>query len=75
MTFSQLKTTSTYETLYTTYGPTMISNHVAEVLHCHPSHVRALCQRGELPAVRIGDRWHIVTAKFADLLDGDSYEG
>ena len=52
------------------YGVTMTPADVAEVLHCHASHVRALCQSQELPAVRIGERWHVPTAKLAALLEG-----
>lgn len=52
------------------YGATMRPGDVAEVLRCHPSHVRAMCQRGELPAVRLGDRWHIITVKLASQLEG-----
>lgn len=56
------------------YGNTMTPVNVAAELHQSATHVRELCQRGELPAVRIGDRWHIVTAKFAAMLDGDCNE-
>lgn len=59
------------ETLVEQYGVTMTPKDVAEVLHQHPSHIRSLCQSGELPAVRIGDRWHIPTAKLAAMLDAD----
>ena len=61
---------STYEYLLDRYGVTCTTANVAEVLHCHPSHVRVLCQSGELPGVRIGDRWHVPTAKLATLLEG-----
>ena len=53
------------------YGPVMTTAQVGEVLHHHPSHIRAMCQRGELPAVRIGSRWHVVTTKLAAFLEGD----
>lgn len=61
---------ATIDFLLDRYGVSMSSGNVAEVLHCHPSHVRALCQTGELPGVRIGERWHIPTAKLAELLEG-----
>lgn len=48
----------------------MTPRDVAEVLGQHPAHVRGLCQSGELPAVRIGERWHVVTHRFAEMLDG-----
>ena len=68
---------SLFDYLFSKYGPVMRTADVAEVLHCHPSHVRALCKKGELPAVRIGDRWVIPVHKMVDLLDGedDAYVG
>ena len=45
-----------YEELHEKYGPTMRTADVAQVLNMHPSHVRALCQQGDLPCVRIGSR-------------------
>ncbi len=52
------------------YGMTLTTSDAGEVLNRHPSHIRALCQSGELPAVRIGDRWCIPTLKLAELLEG-----
>lgn len=52
------------------YGATMTPKEVAAELHQHPTHVRELCKRGQLPAARIGERWHVNTAKFAAILDG-----
>ena len=52
------------------YGPTMRCADVAEVLHCHQTHVRALAQKGELPGVHVGKRWVFPTAKLAALLEG-----
>lgn len=52
------------------YGATMTPNNAAEVLHQHPAHIRKLCESGLLPAVKIGDRWHINTERFAAVLDG-----
>ena len=59
-----------YRELRDTYGPTMRTADVARVLHMHPSHVRALCQTGDLPGVRIGSRWVVPTANLAAMLDG-----
>lgn len=64
--------TGTLAYLLDIYGATMTTTQAAEVLHNHPSHVRALCQAGELPAVRIGKRWFIPTAKLAEMLEGGS---
>lgn len=63
---------SIYNHLVEQFGMTMTPNDVASVLGCHPSHVRAMCQAGELPAVRIGERWFIPTARFAAILEGSS---
>lgn len=52
------------------YGSTMTTAEVANELRSHPTHVRELCREGKLPAVRIGDRWRIPTAKFAAILEG-----
>lgn len=52
------------------YGQTMTPKDVGEVLHQHPTHIRELCKNGQLPAVRIGERWHINTARFGAILDG-----
>ncbi len=57
------------EELIEQYGRVMKPDCVANELHCHPAHVRALCATGEIPAKKIGDRWIIPTAKFADLLE------
>lgn len=54
------------------YGITMTPKEAATVLHQHPAHVRKLCESGQLPAVKIGDRWHINTEKFAAMLEGGS---
>lgn len=65
-------TPSIFDELKERYGITMTPNDAGEVLHQHPSHIRALCQAGELPAIRIGKRWHIVTAKLAAMLEGEA---
>lgn len=38
------------EQLEDRYGLTATTKNVAEVLKCHPSRVRAMCESGELPA-------------------------
>ena len=58
------------EYLLDKYGVTMTTAAAGEILHRHPSHIRALCQESKLPAVRIGDRWHFITIKFAAMLEG-----
>ena len=56
------------------YGDTMTISVAAEVLHSHPVHVRAMCREGVLPAIKVGSRWRILTAKFAAMLDGEDHE-
>ena len=63
-------TYSCFDDLYAKYGPLMRTDAVADLLHCHKSHVRAMCQAGELPAVRVGSRWFMPTAKMAAICDG-----
>lgn len=54
------------------YGLVMTPVDVANELRLHPTHVRELCREGKLPAVSIGNRWRIPTAKLAAMLDGES---
>ena len=56
------------------YGPVMRTADVADVLHCHKSHVRAMCASGDLPAVRIGERWVIPTEKLTALIEGGDHD-
>ena len=58
-----------FQELTQKYGVTMSPGDAAKVLHHHPTHIRNMCKRGELPAVRIGARWHIPTAKLAEMLE------
>ena len=56
--------------LVSKYGLLLTPSNVSEVLNCHPSHVRAMCASGELPAVKVGERWRVPTAKLAAMLEG-----
>lgn len=67
---SKVRQVSTADILMRQYGPTMTASQVAQVLHHHPSHVRALCARGDLPACRVGGRWTVSTTRLAALIDG-----
>lgn len=62
--------TSTAELLTSKYGIAISPGICAKELHCSQTHIRAMCQSGELPAVKIGGRWFILTAKLAALLEG-----
>lgn len=61
--------TTIEEMLTQKYGIVMTPSDAAKELHSHPTHVRELCREGKLPAVQIGNRWRIPTAKFAAMLD------
>ena len=63
---------STFEILRNEYGALMTPNEAAKVLRQHPAHIRRLCELNKLPAVKIGARWHINTAKLAAMLEGES---
>lgn len=57
-------------------GPTIRTDKLAEYLHCHPSHVRAMCAEGKMPgAFKLGKRWFVSTIKFAELLEGGGADG
>ena len=67
---------SVYADLYAKHGHTMRTKPVADLLHSHPSHVRAMAQDGLIPAIRVGSRWVFPTKKIAEMLEGDgAYEG
>ncbi len=51
--------------------PLITPEQASEFLGFHQNHVRALCRSGELPAVRIGSRWRIITARLVEMLEGD----
>lgn len=61
--------------LISKYGITMTPNQIAEELHQHPTHVRAMYQSGKLPAVRIGSRWYVPTEAFYALFEDAFVKG
>ena len=61
--------------LFDEYGPTMRTAQAAELFGCSPGHIRALCQRGELPAVRVGSRWIIPTINIAEFFEKGITDG
>lgn len=62
---------STYEYLLEKYdSATLTPAQFAAETHRHPTHIRALLQKGELPGVRIGSRWVIPIGKAAEILEG-----
>ena len=63
-----------YKDLRELYGETLSATDVAHVIHCHPVHVREMCRNGELPAIKIGSRWRVPTAKLAAMLEGSGDE-
>lgn len=63
---------STFGYLSDKYGSaTLTASQFAAETHHHPSHIRALFQRGDLPGVRIGSRWCITLANAAAAIDGE----
>lgn len=54
----------------TNYGKNAFMNtaETAELCRCSESHVRAMCQRGELPAVRFGGRWLVKRRELESML-------
>lgn len=58
------------EKLESRYGSTMTPKDAANELHSHPTHIREMCRKGQLPAVQIGNRWRIPTAKLAAIIEG-----
>lgn len=65
---------SCYEDLRGRYGHAATTAQAADELQMSKSHVRAMCESGELPAVRLGSRWRIPTAKLAAILDGEGVD-
>lgn len=59
-----------YEELREEYGAMMTPNEVGVVLKHHPAHIRELCKSGELPSVKIGGTWRILTKNLAMMLEG-----
>lgn len=43
---------------------------VAAALGTHPGHVRRLMRNGDLPAVKIGDRWYMPASELEALFGG-----
>ena len=66
---------SCFDELHEQHGPVMSTAAVAKLMHSHPSHIRAMAQSGDLPAVRVGSRWKFPTAKIAALVDGVGVDG
>lgn len=49
-------------------SPTMGTPEAAFLLNCSEKHVRDLCARGDIKAVRIGKLWHINRADLCKRL-------
>lgn len=52
--------------LFDEYPDLLTPDHIAEITGQSPATIRAICARGDLPAVRIGKRWYVPKP---DLLD------
>ena len=56
-------------------GPMIGTPEAARLIGCAAKHVRALCMRGEIEAVRLGKCWHVNRAALLDrlgLTDGEA---
>ncbi len=53
-------------------SPTMGTPEAAYLLNCSEKHVRDLCERGDIKAVKLGKLWHI---NRADLYERLGIEG
>lgn len=63
-----------YAYLMQKYGAaTLTPTQFAAEVHRHPSHIRALLQRDELPGSKVGGRWIISVSKAAEIIDGNAY--
>ncbi|WP_232050831.1 helix-turn-helix domain-containing protein [Arabiibacter massiliensis] len=52
--------------LFDEYPDLLTPDHIAEITGQSPATIRAICARGDLPAIRIGKRWYVPKP---DLLD------
>lgn len=44
---------------------------LAGILGVHLNTARALCRNGEVPAVRIGNRWYVPRARLVAFVEGE----
>lgn len=44
---------------------------LAAILGVHVNTARALCRSGEVPAVRIGNRWYVPRARLVAFVEGE----
>ncbi len=42
---------------------------IAERLQIHPKTVRNMCQRGELPAIKVARQWRVLERDFAQWVE------
>lgn len=53
------------------YGPTISVEEAQKLLGISRAHVYSCCASGEIPAIRMGKRWVIVTSKLLEKLGLD----
>lgn len=52
------------------YPDLLRPSHIAELLGYSCAQVRELCRSGELPAVKVGNRWFVPKSKFLERVGG-----
>lgn len=63
---------STAALLVASYGLMLSSDNAADVFGCSASHMRAMCASGEIPAIKVSQRWRIPAVKLAAIIDGET---
>lgn len=66
---SPIPSASDYE-LFASYPDLLTPAHIAEITGQCEATARAMCARGELPAVRIGKRWYVPKPSMVELVLG-----
>lgn len=68
---SRKKRAGTEDYLEGKYGRRLLKpSELAGEVGCHPSHIRAMCQCGDVHAVKIGCRWYVPVAECARVIEG-----
>ena len=66
---SPFPSSSDYE-LFSDYPDLLTPAHIAEITGQCEATARAMCARGELPAVRIGTRWYVPKPSMVEFVTG-----
>ena len=55
---------------FSEYGDLLNVEDLCEITGQSENTIRALCRRGQLPAVQIGRRWYVPKNRFIDMIEG-----